>query len=192
MTKQKTGIISGLFSFIRGAFIQSLRANDSRLAAHLRQRMYRTGCYIDTGVFITNRTGFEAAAGSALYHGCYILNTFGEFSLGRGSHLGAYCYVNVNHGRVSIGDEVAIGPGCRLIVYSNHYEAGKKVTDLKVTQDITIGNNVFIGANCVILPGSVIADNTVIAAGAVVKGELDPNAIYGGVPCQKIQDGWYE
>ena len=192
MAKKRTGIISGLFSFIQGYFIRVLRGNDSHLAAHLRQRVYRTRCYIDTEVFVTNRSSFEAAEGTALYHGCYILNNHGSFSMGSRSHLGACCYVNVNYGKVSIGADVAVGPGCLIIVSSNHYEAGRKVTDLRITEDITIGNNVFIGANCVVLPGAVIGDNTVIAAGAVVKGELEPNAIYGGVPCQKIQDGWYE
>jgi acetyltransferase-like isoleucine patch superfamily enzyme len=192
MAEKRTGIFSELSSFFRGAFLSALRGNDSRAAARLRRWAYRTPCYIDTEVFITDRRNFSAAEGTALYHGCYILNRRGFFSMGRRSHLGAYCYVNVNHGRLTIGDDVAIGPGCRLIVYSNHYEAGRKVTDLRITRDIIIGSNVFIGADCVILPGSVIGDNTVFAAGAVVKGELEPNAVYGGAPCRLIEKGWYD
>jgi galactoside O-acetyltransferase len=192
MAKQQTSKTNGLFSLIQGALIRALRGNDSRLAAHLRQRVYRTRCFIDTGVYITNRTLFQAAGETALYHGSYILNRDGTFSMGRRSHLGAYCYVNVNQGRVSIGDDVAVGPGCKIIAYSNHYETGRKVSEVRITRDITIGSNVFIGANCVILPGAEIGDNTVIAAGAVVKGKLEPNAVYGGVPCKKIEDGWYE
>jgi acetyltransferase-like isoleucine patch superfamily enzyme len=109
------------------------------------------------------------------------------FSLGKNSHLGAYCYVNVCFGSVQIGDHVAVGPGTKIISYSNHYALGEKVTEKTITADIVIGNNVLIGANCTLLPGSRIHDNVVIGAGAVVKGELAANAIYGGIPCSRIK-----
>jgi acetyltransferase-like isoleucine patch superfamily enzyme len=32
----------------------------------------------------------------------------------------------------------------------------------------------------------------VVAAGSVVRGKLESNTIYGGVPCRPIADGWYE
>lgn len=41
---------------------------------------------------------------------------------------------------------------------------------------------VFIGANCVILPGSIIHENVVIGAGSVVKGEIEENSVYAGLP----------
>ncbi len=185
-------LFSEMWKFGREAFAGVIRGNPSMIAARLRRRMFRTVCTIDTHVFITHRRNFAAGEGSALYHGCYILNAEGKFSLGAKSHLGAYCYVNVCHGNVTIGDDVAVGPGTKFIAYSNHYEAGKKVTDIRLTRDIVVGNNVFIGANCSILPGTVIHDNVVVAAGSVVKGELEGNAIHGGVPCRKLKDGWYE
>lgn len=112
--------------------------------------------------------------------------------MGNNSHLGAFCYVNVCYGNVSIGDHVAIGPGTKLIAYSNYYQQGKKVTEEKITKDVIINNNIFIGANCTILPGSIINSNVVIGAGSVVRGTLDANSIYAGVPCKKIKSGWYE
>ncbi|MEW6380566.1 MAG: acyltransferase [bacterium] len=112
--------------------------------------------------------------------------------MGNNSHLGAFCYVNVCFGTVTIGDDVAIGPGTKIIAYSNHYQYGKKITEVRITEDVTIGNNVFIGANCIILPGTIIPDNTIVGAGSVVKGKLESNSIYGGVPCKRIKTGWYE
>ena len=106
--------------------------------------------------------------------------------------MGAFCYVNVANGNVYIGDHVAIGPSTQIIVHSNYYEYGKKVTDVKITQDIIINNNVFIGANCTILPGTVINNNVVVGAGAVINGILETNSIYAGIPCKKIRSGWYE
>ncbi|MHB8168804.1 MAG: acyltransferase [Thermoleophilia bacterium] len=155
-------------------------------------RVFHTPCQIMAGVRIANRKNFDAGERSALYRLCQIINDDGWFSLGSESHLGAFCYVNVTHGKVTIGDHVAIGPGTRIIAYSNHYERGKKITDVHVQEDVAIGNNVLIGANCTILPGSAIGDNVVVGAGSVVKGTLENNSIYAGVPCGKINGDWYE
>lgn len=164
---------------------------DSRIASLLRRGLYRTCCAIDTNVVIKNRSNFSAGSGSALYHGTYIHNREGLFRIGENSHLGAYCFVNACQGSVVIGDNVAIGPGAKIIAYSNHFERGKKVTESRKVSEIRIGNNVFIGANCTILPESRIGDNVVVAAGAVVRGVLEADSVYGGVPCRLIRKGWY-
>lgn len=178
--------------FVRGQLMAGLRTNDSELAAELRRRLYNTCCRIDTGVVISNRRNFAAAEGSCLYHGTYVLNTGGRFEIGRESHLGAFCYVNARFGSVVLGDHVAVGPGTKIIAYSNHYARGAKVTEERQVADVGIGDNVFVGANCTILPGTRIGHNVVVAAGAVVRGDLESNAIYGGVPCRKLSGGWYE
>jgi galactoside O-acetyltransferase len=162
--------------------------NRSRLAARMRQRRYRTRCFIDAAVVITCPERFEAQANSALYHGTYILNRTGRVSLGHDSHLGAMCYINALLGQVTIGDHVAIGPQTCIFSYSNSYSAGELVTSRRITNDVSIGNNVFVGAACRILPGVVIGDNVVVGAGAVVASDLESNGIYGGVPCRRIKD----
>ena len=177
------------------AFISSwwdalLRHNPSQTASVLRRRRVGTSCHIDTGVTITNPDTFSAGEGCALYHGTYILNSAGHMLMGNDTHLGALCYVNVCYGKLSIGNNVAIGPHTSIIVYSNHYREGHKVTEEYTQEDIMIGNNVFIGAHCTILPGAVIKDNVVVGAGSVVKGMLEGPAIYAGSPCRKIRDGW--
>ncbi|XTZ64262.1 acyltransferase [Aeromonas salmonicida subsp. pectinolytica] len=53
-------------------------------------------------------------------------------------------------------------------------------------QPISIGDNVFIGCNVTILPGTVIGSNVIVGAGSVVKGVLDSDSIYAGVPARKI------
>jgi acetyltransferase-like isoleucine patch superfamily enzyme len=184
-------VLREMAAFFGQFVLQLVRGNDSKIAAVLRKKLYRTPCAIDTHVFIRNGRHFTAGRDSALYHGCYILNGNGRFILGDHSHLGAFCYVNVHYGQIVIGDDVAIGPGTKLIAYSNHYKAGRKVTEERVTKDIVIKNNVFIGANCTILPGTIIHDHVVVGAGSVVKGELESNSVYAGVPCKKISSGWY-
>lgn len=168
------------------------RNQESSFAAKIRGRLFKTYAYIDTGVFIKNIQGFFADDTAALYHGCYILNPQGQFTIGKHSHLGANCFVNVVKGSVTIGDHVAVGPSTQIIAYSNHYEPGKLVSDIRTQADITIGNNVFIGANSVVLPGTVIEDHVVVGANSLVKGTLRTKNIYAGSPLRLIKENWYE
>jgi len=185
-------VVRGLPLLLWELLAAPVRASESRAGIELRRLLYRTDCRLDTGVHITNRRNFSCGDGCALYHLTYVLNGEGRFAMGRNSHLGAFCFVNAQHGEVTLGNDVAVGPGTRIIAYSNHYEAGKTVTAVRRTADVRIGNNVLVGANCTILPGSVIGDNVVVGAGSVVRGELAPNAVYAGVPCQAVRSGWYE
>jgi len=52
---------------------------------------------------------------------------------------------------------------------------------------VTIGRDCWIGANVTVLPGAFIQDGAVIAAGAVVRGEVPANSVYGGVPAVEIK-----
>jgi len=180
-----------LFDFFMGFFWVTIKSNESHLAQYLRKNIYRTPCLIDTDVIIKNKNNFKAGINSALYHSSYILNDFGQFSMGNNSHMGAFCYVNVCYGNVEIGDDVAIGPGTKIIAYSNHYAKGKKITEERKTGNIFIGRNVFIGANCILLPGTIISDNVIVGANSLVKGKLESNAIYAGIPSKKLKEGWF-
>lgn len=180
--------MSGLITeFFGSALCSFVYHNESAIAERMRRKIFRTTCYIDTAVMITNYRNFEGGNSCALYHGTYILNTNGKLILGENSHLGAMCYVNVCYGNVTIGDNVAIGPHTMIIAYSNHYESGKKTTDVRIIKDILVGSNVFLGANCTILPGSIIESDVVVGAGSVVRGRLESNGIYAGIPCKKIR-----
>lgn len=176
--------------FLAGIYYSGLANNQSKIAQQFRSRFFKTECVIDTGVIISNPGNFRAGERCALFHGTYILNTQGTFTLGNDSHLGAMCFVNVGNGKLTVGNNVAIGPHTSIIVYSNHFRSGTKITEEHIQEDINIGNNVFIGANCVILPGTTIEDDTVVGAGSVIKGRLAGSAVYAGVPCRKIRDGW--
>jgi acetyltransferase-like isoleucine patch superfamily enzyme len=167
-----------------------LKSNNS-IASRLRKKMYKNICNMDANVFIDNIDNVKAGKKSTLHHACYIANNYGKFSMGDNTHLGPFCFVNVYHGNVTIGNDVAIGPGTKIIAYSHHYKKGEKVTNVKITKDIVIKNNVFIGANCTILPGTIINDNVVVGSNSLIKGELESNTVYVGIPCRKIKSGWY-
>lgn len=52
---------------------------------------------------------------------------------------------------------------------------------------VEIGNDVWIGSHVLMMDGVKIGDGAVIAAGAVVTKDVEPYAIYGGVPAKLIR-----
>lgn len=48
-------------------------------------------------------------------------------------------------------------------------------------REIVIGNDVWIGANCIIFEGVTIGDGAVIAAGSIIRRDVPPYAVVGGV-----------
>ena len=51
---------------------------------------------------------------------------------------------------------------------------------------VIIGDNCFIGYESIILKGTEIGNNVIIGAGAVVKGRVPSNTVWGGVPARQI------
>lgn len=51
---------------------------------------------------------------------------------------------------------------------------------------ITIGNNVFLGLGTIVMPGSTIGDNVIIGAGSIVRGKIESNSVYAGVPAKYL------
>ena len=59
------------------------------------------------------------------------------------------------------------------------FEQGWKEKDY--FHSIELGNDVWIGANCLIFPFVKIGDGAVIAAGSIVRKDVPPYAVVGGV-----------
>ena len=178
-------------NLLRSTIYSMFVYNDTKLARDIIGRIYRTSCFIDTGVYIKNKANFSCGNECALYHCVYILNTYGTTRMGNKSHLGAYTYVNTLRGHLTIGNNVCIGPGCKIFTFTNHFEKGTLIVDALKEKNTKIGSNVLVGSNSVILAGTVIEDNVVLAAGSVANGTLETNSIYGGTPAKKIRSDWY-
>lgn len=70
----------------------------------------------------------------------------------------------------------------------NFGKSGLTISEQGFTiSSIIIGKNVWLGTKSTILAGTIIGNNTVVGANAVVRGELDSNAVYVGVPAKKIR-----
>jgi acetyltransferase-like isoleucine patch superfamily enzyme len=109
--------------------------------------------------------------------------------------IGADCAVNsgtviYTGNGVRIGDAVAIAANCTLAP-TNHAIAdrGRLIRDQGFQPSkggIVIEDDVWLGAGVVVLDGAVLGRGAVIAAGSVVRGQVEPYAIYAGAPARKI------
>jgi len=104
--------------------------------------------------------------------------------------IGNNCYFNygvkiLDSFEVVIGDNVFIAPNVVISPVTHPIEA-KNRRNL-IGKKIIIENNVWIGASAIILPGVKIGQGAVIAAGSVVKNDVKPNTVVGGIPAKFIK-----
>ena len=120
-----------------------------------------------------------------------------EFARAIGATVGEHCkLVSINGGTfgsepylVRLGDHVEVTSGVNFITHDGGaWVFRDEHPDLDVLAPIDVGNNVFIGQNSVVLPGTVIGDNCVVGAGSVVRGKLEPDGVYAGVPVRRIKE----
>jgi len=79
-----------------------------------------------------------------------------------------------------LGDDVFVGPNATFT--NDKYPRSRRwLSELPLTQ---VGDGASIGANATILPGVTIGRNAMIGAGAVVTGNVPPNAIAYGNPAR--------
>jgi acetyltransferase-like isoleucine patch superfamily enzyme len=127
-------------------------------------------------------------AGSVIHRGAMLLPYGGFIRIGRRCSVNPYC-VLYGHGGLFVGDNVRIAAHC-VIVPANHGIAldGGLIADQPLSKrGIRIGDNVWIGAGVRILDGADIGEGCVVAAGSVVRGRLEPNGIYAGVPAKLVR-----
>lgn len=88
---------------------------------------------------------------------------------------------------ITIGNDCLIAPFVYLVDSDHTIERDKKInTQPNQTAPVTIGDDVWIGTGAKILKGVTVGEGAVIAAGAVVKDDIAPYSIYGGIPAKKI------
>lgn len=132
--------------------------------------------------------------------GCYVTlfgNTYlnakgenGRIEIGDRTHIDQFC-VLYGQGGLKIGARCAIASGVIIYSQTNQYAADpeRDIIDQPVIYAaVTIGDDVWIGAQTVILPGVRVGDHAVIAAGAVVRHDIAPWTVVGGVPAKVIGD----
>lgn len=121
----------------------------------------------------------------------YIKNTFGV-EIGRYSY--GYEYIGLQHLK-KVGDFCSIAIGATG-VHGNHHMEFVTTSPILTSSEfgfsddydeesyfnsIEIGNDVWIGADSLIFPFVKIGDGAVIAAGSIIRKDVPPYAVVGGV-----------
>jgi acetyltransferase-like isoleucine patch superfamily enzyme len=138
---------------------------------------------------VTLGAGVSLGAFSQLRPSSYYGGLLGEgCDIGAGTTFGPYAYIGCG-GMIRIGKNCMFGPRVSLIA-ENHVitPAGVPLKGAGVTRaGIQIGDDCWFGANVVVVDGARIGDGVIVAAGAVVRGEVPPNSIVGGVPARLLR-----
>jgi len=113
-------------------------------------------------------------------------NDMAKISIGPRTTIGNHTFI-YSSSNITIGSDCMIAPFV-YIVDSNH-GIQKNVPmnqQPNSSQPIQIGNDVWIGAQAAILSGVSIGDGAIVATGSVVREDVAPYSIVGGVPAKVI------
>ena len=153
------------------------------------------GVTLETGVLIDGLSAEGIHLGDNVTIGAYsqlrasVVSNLGSYlRFSKNSSCEAYSFIGAG-GPVSIGENVIMGQHVSFHA-ENHVFSDTEVPIRMqgVTRiGITIEDDCWVGANAVFLDGCTVGRGCVIAAGAVVRGNIPPFSIIGGVPAKIIR-----
>lgn len=113
-------------------------------------------------------------------------NHTAQISIGKFTTVGYYVFIFASE-NITIGNNCLIAPFVYL-VDSNHGIQRDQLINQQpnLTSPIVIGNDVWLATGAKILKGVKIGDGAVIAAGALVKDDVSPYTIVGGIPARVL------
>lgn len=91
-------------------------------------------------------------------------------------------------GPITIGDRSGVGHGVQLVTGHHVLGPSRQRLGALAPRPVTIGSGAWLAAGAVVLPGVTVGEGAVIAAGAVVTSDVEPNALYAGIPARKVRD----
>jgi acetyltransferase-like isoleucine patch superfamily enzyme len=129
----------------------------------------------------TKYFGISIGENSVIYNSCHIRSPR-NITIGEDTSIGDRCILDGRFG-LTIGNSVNLSTGAWIWTLQhdpNDPEFGVK------GGHVVIEDYVWISSRTSILPGVTIGRGAIVATGAVVTKSVEPFAIVGGVPAQKI------
>jgi acetyltransferase-like isoleucine patch superfamily enzyme len=105
-----------------------------------------------------------------------------NLSMGRGSTIGQRCYVDARGG-IRIDSDVSISR--EVCVLTAAHDPDSPDFDAPLAP-VRFERRSWIATRAIVLPGVSIGEGAVVAAGAVVRSDVDPYTIVGGVPAKVL------
>lgn len=116
----------------------------------------------------------------------------GDVEIGANVNIWFGAKIRGDWGAIVIGENTSIQENC--VIHSPHNsicKIGKNVTlghMSMVHGPSIIGDSTLIGMGAIVLHGSKVGTGVVLAGGSVVRGEVEDNALYAGVPAVKKKE----
>lgn len=108
--------------------------------------------------------------------------------IGDHTFLGRGCEFNIS-GQIHIGNHCLVASGVKFIDHDHGLALDALMRLQPCTQSpIVLADDVWIGANAIILKGTSIGVGAIVAAGAVVRSDVAPYDIVGGVPARVLKN----
>lgn len=147
------------------------------------------GTVIHPGAVVRSHAGGKVRLGARneIAPGARLLTYGGDITLGDDCSVQIYTIL-YGHGGLRVGNDVRIAAHCVLIPANHRFDdpAVPIRSQGLSTEGIRIDDDVWIAAGARILDGVHVGAGAVVAAGAVVRQDVAPLAIVGGVPAKVI------
>lgn len=142
------------------------------------RRRYKSELRLDEHATLLCHSDFKLYQGASIYVAPNaVLELKGEKGfMNTNSTLNCFCHIE-------IGDDCGIGDNVTIADSDHHSIDGNNPT-----APIVIGNHVWIASNAMICKGVTIGDGAVVAAGAVVRNDVPPHCLAGGVPAKVLKE----
>ena len=150
-------------------------------------------CNLNCGISIDNRGGTIIFKGNALFANESYFMICKDAVLTLGSDLDCNCKIKCAKS-IEIGDETWIAYDSMIM--DSDWHALTDVTTgklLKKEAPVKIGKHNFISYKCIVTKGAVTPDFATFMPGSLINKvyEGDENSLFGGNPCELIDEGYY-
>lgn len=163
------------------ASAQRLRLIHPGIAVGRRVRIGKgVRLFVDRGGTLILGDGCEVDDGATV-----AIYGLGRIELGPDSFVG-------HHGTLAAHRSIVLGPGAFLaelvsVRDHDHLVGAAPSSGMFEIEPVTIGADVWIGSKATVVRGARIGNGTVVGANAVVRGELPPHTVCGGIPAKVIR-----
>ena len=110
----------------------------------------------------------------------------GRLTIGDCSFVNHECLIDTA-GDVTIGRNVALANRVSLLTSSHETDDPRARAGRRVLAPIVVGDGAWLGANVTVLGGVTIGEGAVVAAGSVVRADVPPHTLVGGVPARVLR-----
>jgi acetyltransferase-like isoleucine patch superfamily enzyme len=179
--------VAGVASVLRDTWIRAgWRARGVRLARGVVVRAHvPEAIQLDDGVAVGRGTLLLATTEMSL-----LQPESSMLRVGPATAINEYCNLRACGGTIEIGTKCLLGQFVTIVASNHGTEIGQPMMDqpwAATPHSVKLGDDVWLGAGVTVLPGARIGNGAVIAAGAVVRGDIPPGEIWGGVPARFIR-----